>query len=102
MDILKIVFQVSDDGSLMLGDAIRHKGKLWLVPEWRAGPEAGTERPARIISLDGLSLEKPGPQYQADYFLPIPLSKSTLAGGRAQVLDVIEAPDIIRNVNTLQ
>lgn len=102
MDIIKIVFQLWDDGSILLGDAIQWSGKLWLVPEWIAGPLPKTEKPARIISLHGLVLQKPGPNYQADYMLTIPLSKATLAGDTYQGLVVIEAPDIVRDVDTLQ
>jgi hypothetical protein len=32
-----------DDGALLRGDTIEYEGKLWLVPEWLAGPTKGTE-----------------------------------------------------------
>jgi hypothetical protein len=102
MNVLKTVIQQWDDGSILLCDTIEWQGKLWLVPEWLAGPEPRTERPARIIGLHGLMLQKAHPPYQADYMLGTPLSKDTLAGGTAQGLDVIQAPDIVRNVDTLQ
>lgn len=102
MDIKQTVILQHDDGSLLLCDTIEWQGKLWLVPEWLAGAEKGTERPARLIGLHGLPLQKAHPPYQADYMLSTPLSKDTLAGGRGQGLDVVEAPDIFRNVDTLQ
>jgi hypothetical protein len=103
MDILKTLIQQWDDGSILLCDTIEWQGKLWLVPEWLAGPEAGTERPARVIGLHGLPLQKPLPPYQADWQLITPLSKDALAGRSTyQGLDVREAPDIIRNADRLQ
>jgi hypothetical protein len=103
VNILKTVILQHDDGSIFLCDTIEWQGKLWLVPEWLAGPEPRTERPARIIGLHGLVLQKPGPNYQADYMLTLPLSKDTLAGRSTyQGLDVREEPDIVRNVDTLQ
>jgi hypothetical protein len=96
--ILKTLILMAEDGAILACDTIEHEGKLWLVPEWLEGPIAGTERPARIIGLHGLPLQKPSPNYQADYSLPIPLSRDTLAGGTEQGLDVIEAPEIVRTV----
>jgi len=102
MNIFKIVILVLDDRSFVLGDAIMYQDKLWLVPEWRVEPATETERPTRIIELHGLPVQKAGNQYQADLELLIPLTKDTLAGGTAQGLVVIEAPEIIRKVDTLQ
>jgi hypothetical protein len=102
MNIFKIVILVLDDRSFVLGDAIVYQDKLWLVPEWSVEPATKTERPTRIIGLHGLPVQKAGNQYQADLELLIPLTKDTLAGGTAQGLVVIEAPEIIRKVDTLQ
>jgi hypothetical protein len=102
MNILKVVILVLDDRSLLLGDAIVCQDKLWLVPEWRVEPATKTERPTRIIELHGLPMQKARNQYQADLELLIPLTKETLAGGTAQGLVVVEAPEIIRKVDTLQ
>jgi hypothetical protein len=93
----KVVFMKEDGGSLLLGDVIEYEGKLWLVPEWLAGPTAGTEVPARIICLDGMPLRKPAPQYQdrADWVLSTPLSTDILEGRRvSQNPLVIERPKI--------
>lgn len=98
MKILKTLVMISDDGSIYTCDTIEHEGNLWLVPEWRADSATGIERPSRIIGLHGLPLQKPGPNYQGDFLLPIPLSRATLAGSTAQGLVVIEAPDIARSV----
>jgi len=43
--------QRADDGELLEADTIEYEGKLWIVPEWLAGPTKGTEMPARIICL---------------------------------------------------
>lgn len=93
----RVVFVKEDDGSLLLRDVIEYVGKLWLVPEWLAGPTAATEIPARIICLDGMPLGKPPPEYQdrADWFLPTPMSTDILEGRRvSQNPLVIERPKI--------
>jgi|SRR6266404_2171903 len=97
MAVRKIIFMKEEDGSLLLGDIIEYEQKLWLVPEWLAGPTAGTESPARIICLDGMPLSKAGPQHQdrADWILATPLSTDILEGRRvSQNPIVIERPDI--------
>lgn len=101
MKVYKTIIQQSEDGALFACDTVEYQGKLWLVPEWIEGPSPGTEQPARLIGLPtGLPLSKPGPEYKADYLLPIPLSKATLAGrAEAQGYTVIERPDLIRCVD---
>jgi hypothetical protein len=101
--VRKIAFLKADGGSLFIGDAIEHEGKLWLVPEWLEGPTKGTECPARIVCLDGMPLNKPGPAYQdrVDLVLSTPLHTDILEGRRvSQNPLVIERPDIILNVDT--
>jgi hypothetical protein len=93
----RVLFAKEDDGSFLLRDVIEYEGKLWLVPEWSAGPTAATEMPARIICLDGMPLRKPSPQYQdrVDWVLSTPLSTDILEGRRAsQNPLVIERPRI--------
>ncbi len=94
---MRKVFKTLVHQALLATDTIEYEGKLWLVPEWLAGPIQGTERPARIIGLHGLVTEKAHPPYDkdVDMILLIPLSKDTLAGGTAQGLVVIQAPNIV-------
>jgi hypothetical protein len=80
MKILKTLIQRADDGELLEADTTEYEGRLWIVPEWLAGPTKGTEMPARIICLDNLQTAKPGPRYWADLVLSIPLSKDFLEG----------------------
>jgi hypothetical protein len=97
MKIYKTVIQQSDDGSLIECDTIEYNGKLWLVPAWNIEPDKGTERPARLIGLQGLPLQKRGPDRRGDYLLLTPLSKAILAGVERLGFDVIEAPqDVVR------
>jgi hypothetical protein len=102
MKVFRTLIMLADTGELLACDTIEHEGKLWLVPEWNAGPIQGTERPARIICLHGLPTQRASPHRQdkVDMELLIPLSKATLAGGTAQGLDVREAPDVIRYAGT--
>jgi hypothetical protein len=95
------LIQRADDGELLEADTIEYEGRLWIVPEWLAGPTKGTEMPARIICLDNLQTAKPGPRYWADLVLSIPLSKDFLEGrALIQGVAVIEKPDIFRRVDT--
>lgn len=102
MAVRKLIFQTLEGGGLFIGDVIEHQGKLWLVPEWLAGPTKGTARPARIICLEGLPLSKPNPQQDhADWALSTPLSTEILEGRKAsQNPLVIERPDIFLRVVT--
>ena len=101
MKILKTLIQRADDGELLEADTIEYEGKLWIVPEWLAGPTKGTEMPARIICLDNLQTAKPGPRYWADLVLSVPLSKDFLEGrALMQGVAVIEKPDIFRRADT--
>ena len=95
MKKFRVLIKCHDDGSAMILDAIVYEGKLWLVPEWIAGPDGKAERPTRLIDIDMLPKSKPAPEYDADLELLIPLSRRTLAGrGEEQNLDVIDAPMI--------
>jgi hypothetical protein len=101
MKIYKTMVLQAEGGLLCACDTIEYQGKLWLVPGWLAGPTPETERPAMLIGLPtGLPLSKPGPEYDADFLLPTPLSKATLAGhAEAQGYTVIKEPDLIRPVD---
>jgi hypothetical protein len=95
MKIFKIVIQRAEDGALSMCDAVEYEGKLWLVPEWTAFPAERIQKPVRIISLDGLTLSRVGPQYQADFALQNPMTKDVLAGrGTTGSPVVIEEPDL--------
>jgi hypothetical protein len=103
MKVFITLVRQADDDEIVACDTIEHEGKFWLVPEWLTGPIAGTEKPARLIGLHGLPTQPAGLTYRqyhpnADSVLLIPLSKDTLAGGTAQGLDAIHAPDITRSV----
>jgi hypothetical protein len=103
MAISKTLILRHEDNAILAVDTIEYKGKLWIVPEWLAGPTKGTEWPARIICLDGLPLVKPPLQYEnlADRYLSIALSKETLEGRSiTQGFVVIERPDILLRVGT--
>lgn len=101
MAVRKIVVQREDDGSVIIADTIEYEGKLWIVPEWLEGPTPGTLCPALIICVDGLSLMKAGPQYQADFVLGTPLSIAVLEGRSIKLgLDVRKRPDIMLRVDT--
>jgi hypothetical protein len=98
MAVRKIVFQRQDDSVLLLGDVIEHDKKLWLVPEWLEGPTEGTQRPARIICLDGMPISEAGVQYRgkADFVLTTPLSREILDGRTvSQNPLAIERPNLI-------
>jgi hypothetical protein len=99
MRIKKTIVMREDDGALLPGDTIEYERKLWLVTAWLAGPTEKTERPERIICLDGLPMQPAGPKYPAaDFVLSTPLPKAFLEGHAVMQGVVIERPDIIRNV----
>jgi hypothetical protein len=101
MPVRRTIVQREDDGSIFIADTIEYEGKWWIVPEWLAGPSAGTRCPARIISTDGLRLIPAAPQYQADFVLSVPLSRDVLEGRAIkQGLDVRTRPDITLRVDT--
>jgi hypothetical protein len=78
MKILKTLIQRVDDGELLAADTIEYEGKLWIVPEWLAGPTKGTEMPARIICLDNLLTAKPGPRFGLIWYYPFLCQKISL------------------------
>jgi hypothetical protein len=96
MVVRKIMVMQKEDGTVVRCHTIEHQGKIWLIPAWRPGPEKGTRCPARMISLEGLSLEEARPQLQVDHVLLTPLSRDILDGNRASRNPlVIERPDIV-------
>jgi hypothetical protein len=96
MAVQKVMVMQKEDGALFKCDAIEHDGKLWLVPAWLRGPAKGTRRPARLICLEGLSLDMARPQYRVDQVLLTPLSGELLRGDRtSQNPLVIEKPDLV-------
>lgn len=95
MKILQIMIQIEDDGSIEICDAVEHEGHLWLVPEWRAYPAEGIQKPARMISLEGIEMSVPRADYPADFFLDKPMLRDVLEDpGKSQTLAVLEAPDL--------
>ena len=98
MAVRKTVVIRQEDGAVFIADTIEYQRTWWIVPEWLEGPTKNTLRPARIISLDGLRLGTPGPQYQVDWALETPLSRDILEGRKvSQSPLVIDRPDIILN-----
>jgi hypothetical protein len=103
MKVLTTIVMRQEDGMLFAHDTVLYQEKLWLVTRWIEGPTPGTERPDRIICLDGLPLQKADPSYRADLLLTLPLNKDTLAGlSTAQNLVVVNQPDVIRTVASIQ
>lgn len=103
MPVRKTLYQRQDDGELFIADTIQYDGKWWIVPEWLQGPTAGTLCPARIVCLDGLTLNKPAAPYQdrVDWALETPLHRDVLEGRRvSQSPLVIDRPDIYLRVDT--
>jgi hypothetical protein len=95
----KIMYFREDDTVPRFGVAISYEGKLWLAPQWNAGPTEGTLSPTRIISLSGLPVGSPS-QRRSDtvLILSTPLSRRVLEGHReAQDPLVIEQPQIVLN-----
>jgi hypothetical protein len=99
MKIFKIIVQIEENGTICACDAIEHEGLLWLVTSWIEGPTRASEQPERIICMSGLPLDRPGPQYQVDWILNMPMSIDVLVGRKtAQNLLWIDRPEIFRNV----
>ncbi len=100
MRIFKTLVQMTD-GDILAIDTIEHEGKLWLVPEWRVGPAAGFERPAKLIGLDGLPIQPVSPERRTlgDQELLCRLSRETLAGETTQGLEIREEPALSRSVS---
>ena len=95
MKILQIMIQIEDDGCLEIWDAIEYEGHLWLVPQWRAYPAEGIQKPARMLSLEGMPMSVPRADYPADFFLDKSMPRHVLEDpGKSQTLAVLEAPDL--------
>lgn len=80
--IYMVAVMVEDDGSLAECAAIKHEGKLWLVPQWRDNPTEQTTKPERIICLDGQPYQPGGKigDKSFDYLLNRPVSTAVLYG----------------------
>lgn len=74
------VFKVSVavDSNILICDAIRYKGKTWLVPFWLEDYARRVKRPARIILVDDAKLEEAPSGYPFDFVLPEPLPRELL------------------------
>jgi hypothetical protein len=97
----KTMVMQKEDGAVFKCDTIEHGGKLWLVPEWLPGPTKNTRCPARMICLDGLSLEKARPQHGVDLVLLTPLSSDLLRGyGTSRNPLLIQRPEIVLPIGT--
>lgn len=73
---------IEDSGSIAHGSAIKHEGKLWLVPQWLDTPSEQTTQPERIICLDGLPYQLDGKLggKTFDYLLQRPIPTAVLYG----------------------
>jgi hypothetical protein len=87
-----------DNGTVYHVDTIEHQGKLWLVPEWLASPDAGWTKPARIVRLDTLHHDAIDGDFGFDYILIGSMPKAVLDGQlspeTSTSFEVIEKPDI--------
>ncbi|MBU1210917.1 MAG: hypothetical protein KJ587_06555 [Alphaproteobacteria bacterium] len=102
MKILETVLGLSDIPQVFKCDSILHKGRLWLVPQWRISPNRKTSSPVRIIRIDHLphqSIDR-ARGIDADFILTAPLPRTVFEGTApselAQKYYVEEAPDIRR------
>jgi hypothetical protein len=87
---------IRDDGNL-----IDYEGKLWLVPEWLAGPTSGTRCPARIICTSSLGLTKAPAGSVFEYLLERPLHRDVVEGRKVtQTPYVKPRPEITLRVGT--
>lgn len=99
--VYSIIVKFADDGTLAQCAAIRHDGKLWLVPEWIDDPDAPVMRPERIVCIEGLPL-KPGGRLGSrafDWILQPEIPKALLTGSlpeaaEASPLPVVARPDL--------
>jgi len=80
--IYLVLIQVEDDGKFAQCSAIKHEGKLWLVPQWNDSPTEQTTMPERIICLDGLPIQQGGNlgDREFDLLLNRPVPTSVLYG----------------------
>jgi hypothetical protein len=97
MKILKTRVASAGDNRIFSVDTIEHQGGLWLVPQWTGSTTAGVRRPMRIIRIDLLRYQKPGPKGY-DYLLNDPVPIGILFGQPApqetQGFLVITQPDM--------
>ena|SRR5437588_3682639 len=68
MNIFKTRVASAGDNRIFSVDTIEHQGGIWLVPQWTVSTTAGVRRPTRIIRIDLLRYQKPGPKGY-DYLL---------------------------------
>lgn len=98
--VYSVIVKFSDDGSLAQCAAVRHDGKLWLVPEWIDDPAAPLMRPERMVCIEGLPL-KPGGTLGSrtfDWILRPEIPKAVLTGALPPPPDwplpVVARPDL--------
>lgn len=80
--IYSVIVKFKDDGSLAQCAAVRHDGRLWLVPEWIDDPAAPLMRPERMVCIEGLPLKDGGTlgARKFDWILRPEIPKAVLTG----------------------
>ena len=96
-DQLTVTVGSDTDGTLFTADALRRDGGIWLVPSWNVLQDGKWKTPVRIVRVDQLEHQQPGP-FGHDLSLAHPLPTAVLHGLAQSfagiAYEVEEAPDI--------
>jgi hypothetical protein len=82
-------------------DAIKHDGRVWLVPNWLDHVDEGYMTPERIVGLHAIrhrQLEPPLKDYEVDYLVNETVPEAVLSGEpsneQVKKYDIQMRPDI--------
>jgi hypothetical protein len=92
MEARRVSVLIGAGSSIYQCDGVEFRGGLWLVPEWTRAPDASRRQPTRMIRVDHLKCQKPGP-FGHDYLLNEPVPKSVLDGSEAKGFEVLHGAD---------